>query len=80
MELLKKIFDKNTDHGRALRTALQGTFAIVTFLAGFLTIPGIGGYLATNNITTLATFGVWLGIVTYAQNAIERLLKWLSED
>ena len=80
MEYLKKLFDKNTNHGRAMRSVLQGIVALVTFMIGFLAIPGIGEYLATNEIMTFATFGMWLGVITYIHNTLETLLKWLGNE
>jgi len=73
MELIKKIFDKNTTRGRAIRTALQGLVALVTFIYGLIIIPGVADVLAANNIATIASFTTWVGIITYVQNKLEDL-------
>lgn len=79
MNNIKQVFDKNTSHGRAIRTALQAFIAIITFVSGLMAIPGFGGFLADNNVMTLATFGIWIGIVSYIQNALENFSLWLED-
>lgn len=69
------IFDKNTSHGRALRTGLQAIVGLVSFIFGILTIPGLSNILADNNILSITAFGTWLGIITYIQNALEDILE-----
>jgi len=75
MDSIKWLFNKNTRHGRGLRTTLQALLGLVTFVAGVLTIPGLGDILAQNNVTTAASFGVWVGFISYAQNFLEDLWK-----
>lgn len=75
MDSIKWLFNKNTRHGRGLRTALQALLGVITFVAGILALPGLGDVLAQNNVTTLASFGVWVGFISYAQNFLEDLWK-----
>lgn len=78
MDSIKWLLDKNTRHGRGIRTALQGAFAILTFLAGLLALPGLGELLAANELMTVGTFGVWVGVVSYLHNALEDLIERLG--
>lgn len=75
---IKWLFDKNTRRGRGFRTAFQGVLGLMTFLYGILVIPGFGSFLADNNLVTIGTFGIWLGVVSYLQNAFEDFMKWLG--
>lgn len=78
METIKWLFDKNTRHGRGLRTALQALFGILTFLVGLVAIPGLGALLADNNIVTVTTFATWVGVISYVQNWLEDAIKELD--
>ena len=78
METIKWLFDKNTRHGRGLRTALQALFGILTFLVGLVAIPGLGALLADNNIVTVTTFATWVGVISYLQNWLEDAIKELD--
>lgn len=78
MDTIKWLFDKNTRHGRGLRTALQALFGILTFLVGLVAIPGLGALLADNNIVTVTTFATWVGVISYLQNWLEDAIKELD--
>ena len=80
MNQLKALFSPTTRRGRAVRTALQGIVALSTFLVGILTIPGLQELLDTSGTVSIATFGVWIGVVSYIQNAAESLIKYLWEE
>lgn len=72
---IKKLFDKNTRHGRGLRTALQALYGVLTFFAGLMLIPGLSDVLAANNIVSVASFATWIGIISYLQNFVEDVIK-----
>jgi len=78
METIKWLFDKNTRHGRGLRTALQALFGVLTFITGLVAIPGLGALLADNNIVTVTTFATWVGVISYVQNWLEDAIKELD--
>ena len=80
MEQIKLLLSPTTRRGRAVRTALQGIVALSTFLVGILTIPGLQELLDTSGTVSIATFGVWIGVVSYIQNAAEALIRYLWED
>lgn len=73
MEIIKKLFDKNTNLGRGVRTAFQGLLALITFIYGFLLIPGLYDLLASNDLATVASFATLVGVISYVQNALESI-------
>lgn len=76
---VQKTIDKDTDHGRAIRTAVQVALGIISFIAGILVIPGLGQWFADNQVVGLSTFATWVGVVAYVQNKLEALKKYLDE-
>jgi len=80
MDLLKSFFSANTKRGRAVRTALQAFVALLSFIFGILTIPGLSDTLAQNNLVAVSTFAVWTGVISYLYNAAEAALRFLSGE
>ena len=80
MELLKSFFSKDTERGRAVRTGIQAALAVLSFLYGFITIPGLGDFLASSGIVTAGTFVTWVGVVSYLYNKLEQFFDWLGGD
>lgn len=81
MEYLRSLVSTKTRRGRAIRTALQGMVALLSFMLGLLTIPGFGDYLSNVGFEAqVASFGVWIGIISYLQNATEAVIKHLWEE
>lgn len=79
MQSLKWLFNKETRHGRGLRTGLQALVALLTFIAGLVAIPGLADVLIQNDLTTAASFATWAGLIAYLQNTLEDLLAGLGE-
>ena len=79
MNHIKQLFDKNSAHGRAIRTALQTLVALLALIIGLFAIPGVYDIMGTLapelQLTAVAT---WVGVVTYVHNKIEQLLKHLD--
>lgn len=78
MDFINKIFDKNTAHGRSIRTWLQVITGIVVFFAGLLTIPGVAELILANEFVTVSTFATVVAVVTYVQNKLEQLVKYVK--
>lgn len=76
-KFLQKILSPKTGTGRAVRTLIQVTIAILGFTFGLLTIPGLGEYLVANNIVAMSTLAVLTGVVSYLYNAVEAFWKWI---
>lgn len=74
------MFSTKTRRGRAVRTALQGSVALMTFVTGLLIVPGFEELLnGMGVVSRVGTFGVWIGVISYVQNALEALIKYLWE-
>lgn len=78
---LRSFFSTTTRRGRAIRTAFQAMFGLLTFVAGFLTIPGLETTLESAGIVVQAgAIAGWIGVVSYLQNATEALIKYVWGD
>lgn len=75
MNGIKWIFNKETRHGRGIRTGLQFVYALLTFVAGLIIIPGVSELLLENQLVTAASFATLVGVISYLQNLLEDLLK-----
>jgi hypothetical protein len=74
---IKTFFSHLTVRGRTVRTWLQAMAAILTFVYGLLSIPGVEHYLVANNIIAMGTLATVIAVVCYLYNRIEQLIKWL---
>lgn len=78
---LKSFFVPTTRRGRAIRTALQTMFAILTFTVGLLTLPGFEEVLASGGLILQAgTLAAWAGVISYLQNALEALMQYIYPE
>lgn len=75
MKSIKWLLDKNTRHGRGIRTALQAFLGVLTFIVGLLAVPGLADVLTANNVVTVSTLAAWVGVISYLQNFLEDLLR-----
>ena len=79
MDSLKQLFNKNTDHGRAIRTALQALVGLGSLIVGIFAIPGVYDLMGTlAPELQLAVVATWVGIISYLQNKLEQFLKHLD--
>ena len=77
---IKSFFSPKTRRGRAIRTFFQALLGILTFVAGFLMIPGFNDVLASGGVVLQASaIAGWIGVISYLQNAFEAFLKYLDE-
>jgi uncharacterized membrane protein (DUF485 family) len=76
---LKQIFNKNTPIGRTIRTWIQAFIGITAFALGLIGIPGVAEFVTQNYAVTIGSLATAIAVVTYIQNALERLLAFLSK-
>lgn len=73
--MFKNIIDKNSPTGKGVRTTVQAFVGVTTWLLGLLAVPGVAEYLADNELFTITSLAVWIGVMTYLQNTAERVLE-----
>ena len=75
MNSLKWLVNKNTRHGRGIRTALQAFLGVLTFVVGLISVPGLADVLTANNVVTVSSLAAWVGVISYLQNFLEDMLR-----
>jgi len=69
--LLNYLFDKQTKHGRVIRTIFQALLGVFSFVVVIGAAPGLYDLLASSNSHVLVSLPAWIGFISYLYNQVE---------
>jgi hypothetical protein len=80
MNPIKQLFNKNTTHGRTIRTFLQAVIGSTGFVIALFLIPGLSEFLSNNLGVSIATLSTFVAVVTLIQNSVEKLIVFIKNN